>query len=254
MKILAIGNSFSEDATYYLKKIADSADTDITVVNLYIGGCTLQTHAENIKANAAAYRYEWNGLYTDKTVSIADTLQEEPWDVVTVQQQSGLSGIYESYGENIKTVLACVRQYAPRAKIYFHQTWAYRLGSNHPDFVFYENNQEKMFSQIEDVACRVCRENGNLPVIPSGKAVRQAIKLPVFDETEGSLYRDGFHMNVVYGRYLLGLVWFTTLTGKSVDSVTFVPAEKDLVNGIVLEPFQCELSKIRCLKDIVKQI
>ncbi len=254
MKILAIGNSFSEDATYYLKKIADSAHVDVTVVNLYIGGCTLQTHGENIKANAAAYRYERNGLYTDKTVSIADTLQQESWDVVTVQQQSGLSGIYESYGENMKTVLDCVKQYAPQAKIYFHQTWAYRPGSDHPDFAFYEYSQETMFRQIEETVSRVCREHGSLSVIPAGEAVRQAIKLPAFDETEGSLYRDGFHLNVVYGRYLLGLVWFAVLTGNSVDSVTFVPTEKDLVNGFVLESFQCEPQKLRQLKDIVKRL
>ncbi len=256
MKILAIGNSFSEDATYYLKKMANSAGVEITVVNLYIGGCTLQTHAENIQDNTAAYRYEYNGLHTDKTVSVADTLQEGQWDVVTVQQQSGRSGLYESYGENFKTVLDCVRQYAPQARIYFHQTWAYRQGSDHPDFAFYEYSQETMFQRIAETANRICAENGGLPMIPCGTAVRQATKLPEFDENEcgTSLYRDGFHMNVVYGRYLLGLVWFTTLTGADVEEVTFIPRERDLVNGYVLENFQCELSKIRLLKEIVKQM
>ena len=31
-----------------------------------------------------------------------------------------------------------------------------------------------------------------------------------------SLCRDGFHMSLVYGRYLLGAVWYETLTGQSV--------------------------------------
>ena len=37
VKILAIGNSFSQDATYYLQKIAMSDGIDAKVVNLYIG-------------------------------------------------------------------------------------------------------------------------------------------------------------------------------------------------------------------------
>ncbi len=42
MKILAIGNSFSEDATYYFKKISQSADLDCMMVNLFIEGCSLK--------------------------------------------------------------------------------------------------------------------------------------------------------------------------------------------------------------------
>ncbi len=256
MKILAIGNSFSEDATYYIKKMAQSAHRDVTVVNLYIGGCTLQTHGENIRANAAAYRYERDGLHTERMVSVQEILEEDAWDVVTVQQQSGCSGLYESYGQNLQTVLECVKQYAPQARIYFHQTWAYRVGSDHPDFAFYKNDPETMFCRIQETVSRVCQENGRLPVIPSGEAVRQAAGLPAFDEVRGgtSLYRDGFHMNVVYGRYLLGLLWFSVLLGESVDKVTFIPQKQDLVNGYMLEDFQCDPVKISLLKDIVRQL
>lgn len=44
MKILAIGNSFSEDAMYYLKNIADADGVEVKAVNLYIGGCNLERH------------------------------------------------------------------------------------------------------------------------------------------------------------------------------------------------------------------
>ena len=45
-KVLAIGNSFSIDAMQYLYGLAkDTGYTDIVLGNLYIGGCTLQTHA-----------------------------------------------------------------------------------------------------------------------------------------------------------------------------------------------------------------
>ena len=37
MKVLAIGNSFSEDGTRYLYQIAKAAQVDMKVVNLIIG-------------------------------------------------------------------------------------------------------------------------------------------------------------------------------------------------------------------------
>ena len=48
MKILAIGNSFSEDACRYIHKIAAADGQNIKTVNLYIGGCPLKTHYYNI--------------------------------------------------------------------------------------------------------------------------------------------------------------------------------------------------------------
>ena len=60
--ILAIGNSFSTDSTHYIHQIAEAGGVEVKVVNLYIGGCPLERHWQNIQADAAAYRYELNGL------------------------------------------------------------------------------------------------------------------------------------------------------------------------------------------------
>lgn len=255
MKILAIGNSFSEDATYYLKKMCDSVGAEAKIVNLYIPGCNLRQQAANIRENARAYRYELNGLYTDRVVSIADTLQEDAWDVVTVQQQSGHSGLYESYGEDFQTVLSCVRQYAPNAKIYFHRTWAYEVGSDHPQFAFYDNDQEKMHTAICETAARVCAENGSLPIIPCGDAVYALRKHPEFNVTVGgeSLCRDTFHMSIVYGRYLLGLVWYVALFGGDAQKVSFVPSEKDIVNGFTVENFRWDPGKEQIIKTVANE-
>ena len=48
MRILAIGNSFSQDAFKYLHKVAEAAGKEVTTVNLYIGGCTLERHWNNV--------------------------------------------------------------------------------------------------------------------------------------------------------------------------------------------------------------
>ena len=53
--ILAIGNSFSQDATHYLHQIAEADGVETKVVNLYIGGCSLERHWQNIVTGAADY-------------------------------------------------------------------------------------------------------------------------------------------------------------------------------------------------------
>ena len=54
IKILSIGNSFSQDATRYLEEIAQG---QIFSWICYIGGCSLETHWNNIAADAPLYAY-----------------------------------------------------------------------------------------------------------------------------------------------------------------------------------------------------
>jgi len=106
MKILSIGNSFSTDATTYLHELALSTDLDLQVVNLYIGGCSLQTHWFNAESNTPAYSYELNGNSTGRMTSIKSALTECNWDVVTLHQASLFSGVEESYYPYFENMLA----------------------------------------------------------------------------------------------------------------------------------------------------
>ena len=44
MKVLSIGNSFSEDSHKWLTKLAQTQNEDIQADNLFIGGCLLELH------------------------------------------------------------------------------------------------------------------------------------------------------------------------------------------------------------------
>ena len=70
MKILFIGNSFSQDATRYIEAISEG---ELFVRNLYIGGCSLEMHAENVEGDVAAYLYEKDAAGTEK-ISIKSAL------------------------------------------------------------------------------------------------------------------------------------------------------------------------------------
>ena len=57
MKILAIGNSFSQDATALLEFLSPQ----LLVRNLYIPGCSLLLHSELSHTEKAEYEYQEGG-------------------------------------------------------------------------------------------------------------------------------------------------------------------------------------------------
>lgn len=227
MKILAIGNSFSQDATRYLREIAASAGEDLFVRNLYIGGCSLQMHADNIESNAPSYVYETDAHGTEK-ISIPDALMREAWDYVTVQQVSGQSGKSESYEPYLSYILKTIKEACPGAEILFHRTWAYEIGSGHRDFVLYNNSQLEMYGAIVAATAEIAARHG-IRIIPVGDFIQVLRGIPPFDYKNGgmTLCRDNFHLSFDYGRYAAGLCWFKFFTGRNAGDVTFVPENAD---------------------------
>ncbi len=228
MKVLTIGNSFSEDATAYLYRIARSAGIEILVVNLCIGGCSLEMHANNLNSDAKAYKKFVNTDYVEETVSLKDALLSEEWDAITVQQVSYLSGLIDTYEPYAGELINAIKKYASSAKIYFHKTWAYEIDSTHNGFSNYDCSQQKMLDMINKTTDIFCKYNG-LPIIPSGDVIAELRRTSAFDYANGgqSLCRDGFHMHKIYGRYAVGAAYFQVLIGVSIKKSDFAPNESD---------------------------
>lgn len=211
VKILAIGNSFSQNATELLQLF----DSELYVRNLYIGGCSLAMHCENIEKDAKIYDYQENGakLYPFQ-ISIKDALLSEKWDYITVQQVSGYSGKAESYYPYIEKLIEYVKKYSG-AEIVFHQTWAYDNYSTHPHFKLYENDRRVMYSQIAAITRKVAKREG-LRMIPVGEVIEKLRGDDLFVPENGglSLTCDGFHLSENYGRFLAAAVWLKFFTGK----------------------------------------
>ncbi len=122
----------------------------------------------------------------------------------------------------------------PDAKLYFHETWEYEDKSTHPFFINYQNDPDAMYRAIDET-CHAKAKEYELTLIPSGRAVHAAKQLDAFDPEKGgiSLYRDKFHMGMIYGRYLVGCVWFKTITGKSPVGNRYIPT--DTAEGEVVD-------------------
>ncbi len=225
IKILAIGNSFSQDSTTYLHSLAEEGGTELKVVNLYVGGCSLERHWNNICENKADYDYQLNGESTGRYAGIHQVLTEYKWDIITMQQCSGYSGILNSYYPFIINLSNYVKQYVPEATQLIHQTWAYEIDSDHEHFSFYHNSQEEMYDKL--VKCyETVSKDLSLDIIPFGEVIQKLRGIPPFDYISGgkSLCRDGFHMHYIYGRYALAATWYEYVLHKNILQNDFVPA------------------------------
>lgn len=226
MNILAIGNSFSQDATRYLSQIAAADGIHAKVVNLYIGGCSLERHLQNLMDEEAVYSYELNGKMTDRMISIQDALASDTWDIVTMQQVSYQSIEYATYQPYLALLSAFVKKNAPGAKQVLHQTWGYRPESEKLASLGFKTNQE-MFRQIKSAYAAASDETGVEALIPSGLAFCTAV-----EEGLSPLFRDDIHASLGLGRYILGGVWYETLFGKDFRENPFSETDEPIEKAI----------------------
>ena len=230
MKILCIGNSYSNDATRYLYGIARAGGVSMKVVNLYIGGCSLARHYRNMLGDIADYEFQLDGIPSGIRISIKEALLSDDWDVVTLQQASPQSTKYESYQPYLDRLAEYVRQMAPKAKLYVHQTWGYREGSPRLEKLIRVSTHEEMFRGAKEAyfcAAEAIRADG---ILPSGEAVALAMKEKTQDMV---MHRDEIHLSFGLGRYLAALTWFCTLTGRSVAENTFCDFDEEITEEAV---------------------
>ncbi len=227
-KILSIGNSFSQDAQRFLHRLAVAGGVENETVNLYIGGCSLEQHWNNVQQDAAAYEYQQNGEPAQRMASIRETLLETHWDIVTFQQASHDSGLPETYFPYICQLSQYVRELAPDAKQWIHETWAYEADSSHDCFPRYHCDQQEMYQQLTEAYAQAARAI-NAPLLPCGHVIQALRATPAFDTQKNglSLCRDGYHMSYLYGRYALAATWYETLWGGILEN-HFIPEEADL--------------------------
>ena len=113
MKVLSIGNSFSEDAQRYLSRLAKDNGEDLLTVNLMIGGCSLETHYQMMKSAENKYMLEVNGSATGIWVNMPQVVKSTKWDVITLQQASHSSFDYDTYMPYAKEIVDFVRENNP---------------------------------------------------------------------------------------------------------------------------------------------
>lgn len=229
VRILAIGNSFSQDAVeQYLHELAEAEGISTIIGNMFIGGCSLERHVKNARDNAPAYAYRKIGTDGKKRekgkMSLEAVLADEDWDYVSLQQASPFSGMYETYEASLPELIEYVKARLPKkTKLMLHQTWAYASTSKHSGFKNYNCNQLTMYQAIADAVKKAAKANKIKIVIPSGTAIQNARTSFIGDH----LNRDGYHLDVKIGRYTAACTWFERIFKHNVVGNPYTPEGLD---------------------------
>lgn len=226
LKVLAMGNSFSQDALeFYLQPLAQAAHIPVIIGNLSIGGASLALHWENADNNRAVYAYKKISSDGKKqvwsNVSMDEALSDEEWDFVSFQQVSQNAGRWETLVEPLPRLYSYVNNKLKRkkTKFIFHQTWAYAQDATHGGFKQYNYNQYEMYRSIADVSARVRELIPVDRIVPCGTAIQNGRTSSIGDK----FCRDGFHLDVNIGRYTAAATWYEVLFGRSVVGNIFRP-------------------------------
>ena len=212
IRVLSIGNSFSQDAQRYLHLIAQADGVELKCVNLYIGGCSLSTHYKHMHNDAKAYRFEFNGENTNIFVTMKEGLQSDDWDYITFQQVSGESPRFETYTPYLEALSDYAKLHAPKSKQLLHQTWSYEQGSERLNQLGYQD-QKEMFHDVKaayEQAKRTIQAEG---IIPSGACMQHLLENGL-----KTVHRDAFHADLGVARYAIALTWYGFLTGNDLQA------------------------------------
>ncbi|MBO7119385.1 MAG: DUF4886 domain-containing protein [Bacteroidaceae bacterium] len=234
VRVLAIGNSFSQDAVeQYLWELANEAGVKMIVGNAYRGGQGFQSHWIDVTEanNTFEYRKVVNGRRSNKPrTALSDIITDEPWQFITFQQvsqESGLTVTFEPYLTNLIQYAQSL-QTNPNVAYGYHQTWAYSHDSTHGGFANYGNRQEVMYDSICAAVQYALQMHPEFSfVVPSGTAIQNARTTYLGD----NMNRDGYHLDLKMGRYTAACAWFETITGISPVGLSFHPDGMDYVSA-----------------------
>lgn len=260
VRILFIGNSFSDDTSEHMPNILKSLGyTDFEVCNLYIGGCTIDTHYYNVQTNAATYEmryyksgsYSWTQQYGNKMQSLDYAIKFSDWDIISIQQASGSSGMPNTYF-NLDSLAKMVKEKTTNenVRLVFNMTWAYQQNSTHSEFNKYAGSQITMYNAIVSTV----KSQVDFTVIPNGTAIQNARTSFVGD----TLTRDGYHLSTDLGRYIAGLTFLGKVLGEDLSKVTFAPAglsaeycavAVESATNAIAKPFEITPSEFKSIEE-----
>ena len=237
--ILMVGNSFCYYYVEELAGIADAAGVKMRVCNVYYSGCKMSQHYTWWVNKEANYQFfdttaEGGRKQTDD-VSLEWCLAQGDWDYISIQSLDINSSVAEEILANnrvyLDTFYGLFREQFPHAKMLWHQTWSYAVGTAGNGTVTTPEKQVANHERNKAAAALIC-EKYDLQNVPTGNAWA-VIRSEGYDmlcgrigkgvNHEGDYYHDG---DVGGGQYLNACVWFEVVTGMSVVGNTYRPVYK----------------------------
>ena len=218
IKILAIGNSYAEDAMAYMYEQLVQLGVDengITLVNAHYGGATLADHVNFATSGSTVYTRqsyignEWASSVSSQT--LLSILKSENWDIITMQQASADSPYSANYTDgHIQSLITWIWNNANNHdyKLVWNMTQAW--SEDFPQSV----DQLWMYQNIcSNVNTYIKPDNNFKIIIPTGTAIQNARGL-----YGDNLNRDYSHLNNL-GCYIVAATWIKAITGFDIANL-----------------------------------
>ena len=246
LKILAIGNSYTNNATDYLPWLTARLNADsVCMAKLTQSGCSLKMHWENHTGNAPDYSFHYADQGKWKVADIKtidEALALLDWDIITLQQYSGWSGLYYTYQPYLDNLVSLFRQADPDASLAWHYTWPYTRASRSSDFKNYGNNPEKMYEAIMAAGSQASAAfDLRLPSATLIKRLREE-----FPEVDNGFSSDASHIDDWFARYALASLWYDVLVGPFCGTSRVKSTVPPDVNDIGAERMEEIIAGILC--------
>jgi hypothetical protein len=208
LKVLIIGNSFSDDPMAYFDGLirASGIDRDsLCVYSASKAGASLQYWAKTCAGGDTVTITRRSGsLEMPVTQAPLKELMAQDWDVVTVQQVSTLAKQPKKLSLGLPYLVNQIRKHCLNddVVIAWHQIWSYWSE---------EGQLETSISDWEAISdvVKLTYDYGIDMIIPTGTALQNARCSTL--NTEHGLTRDGKHLGYGIGRYVAACTWFEAL-------------------------------------------
>ncbi len=220
LRILAIGNSFTDNSMEYLPLILNNYDNikNVTLGKITYGGCTLQQHEHFFRKEIPAYWFQIKGPQESRwkqqvpITTMQEALLSCEWDIIILQQASAHSGLYKKYQPYLNRLIEHIlsRVTNPNAVIIWHMTWPYSSLCRTKAFRPYGYNPETMYDSIKNAVRKLQEETRIKYVIPSADCI-SALRNSHINKDKTDFTSDGIHIDNQIGKYALACTWFQSL-------------------------------------------
>lgn len=218
LNILFIGNSFGVDVSFYLPDLlAINNIRNIKIGRLYKGDCTLSQHCEGYERQEAIYEDYYQSINNiwekaAENCTLQETLANEKWNIVILQEHSCYYDNAENllrYAEELENDITKELGYKPH--FVWLMSWAYAKNCRKTEFARYGYNQVKMFNAIINTSYHAVRTSGLFSaIVPCGTAI-QNIRHTRLNNYPWDFTRDGYHIDLGAGRFLLSYTFFQSI-------------------------------------------
>jgi len=225
LKVLDIGNSYSEDALALLPTVVENCKVDLNDMCLYKlmrGGASFRTWCK-VYEDKDTHPYSFNRSIGNLSVPISTgyyspedgsafrrALSEVDWDLIIIHQVSTYAPYYELWdgdGESgcLDELMGIIRRHQPNAKIGFmlvHSYWDNYSGNK-------EKSSFTRWQKIAESVRRLKKDYGIQFIIPYGTAVENLRYSSLNNKYD--LTRDGTHLGYGLCQYTAACCYYESL-------------------------------------------